>query len=43
MCKNELLSLFMDEKRVFMLGNTVLNDSLDYFVSKYKLSNNKSY
>ena len=43
MSKNELLSLFMDEERVFMLGNTVLNDSLDYFVSKYKLSNSKSY
>ena len=43
MSKNELLSLFMDEERVFMLENTVLNDSFDYFVDKYKLSNSKSY
>lgn len=43
MSKNELLSLFMDEERVFMLENTALNDSFDYFVDKYKLSNSKSY
>ncbi len=43
MSKNELLSLFMDEEQVFMLGNTVLNDSFDYFANKYKLSNSKSY
>ena len=36
MCKNELLSLFMVEERVFMLENTALNDSFDYFVDKYK-------
>mgnify|MGYP003550958245 CR=1 FL=1 len=34
MSKNELLSLFMDEERVFMLENTALNDSFDYFVDK---------
>lgn len=43
MSKNELLCLFMDEERIFLLENTVLNDSFDYFVDKYKLSNSKSY
>lgn len=43
MSKNELLSLFMDEKRVFMFAHTVLNDSFDYFANKYKLGNSKSY
>lgn len=43
MSKNELLCLFMDEERIFLLENTVLNDSFDYFANKYKLSNSKSY
>ena len=35
--KDNLLELYKDEGRVLNLGETILGDSIDYFIKKYNL------
>ena len=35
--KDDLLGLYKDEERILNLGETILSDSIDYFIKKYNL------
>lgn len=40
--KEELLELYKNEEKVLNLGKVILNDSIEYFMKKYDLSNDVS-